>query len=167
MQAIVLGLDRCLGLVARLAGWLALPVVLALFLQWPLRDWAQCCSREVNDLAQWLFAIYVAVAVLAATRANTHLRVDMLARNHTPRVKAAMTRAGAGLILLPFALVVISASWPGAATSFSVFERFPDTLNPGYFIIKLSAPLMGLLLALQALVELTAPDRERPSRAEP
>jgi TRAP-type C4-dicarboxylate transport system permease small subunit len=69
-------LDAALRLLCSAAAWLALPVVAALFLQWPLRDALRCCSREANDLGQWLFALYIAVAVTAATRAGTHLAAD-------------------------------------------------------------------------------------------
>ena len=58
--------DRTLDRLFRAAAWLALPVALLLFLQWPLRDLARTGSREANDLAQWLFALHVAVAVTAA-----------------------------------------------------------------------------------------------------
>jgi len=50
-----------------------LPVVLLLFLQWPLRDLVRAWSRDANDLAQWLFALYVAMAFTAAMRRPTDL----------------------------------------------------------------------------------------------
>lgn len=52
-------LDRTLGRLVTAASVLVLPVSLLLFLQWPLREWVQAYSREANDLAQALFAIYV------------------------------------------------------------------------------------------------------------
>ena len=57
---IVSSLDRLIAGVVSLGGLLALPVVLLLFLQWPLRDLVRAYSREANDLGQWLFALYVA-----------------------------------------------------------------------------------------------------------
>ena len=62
-------LDRLVESVLAAAKWLALPIVTLLFLQWPLRDLARAYSREANDLGQWLFAIYVAASITAATRA--------------------------------------------------------------------------------------------------
>jgi len=58
---------------------------LLLFLQWPLRDLVQAYSREANDLAQVLFALYVSIALTQATRQRTHLATDALAR-HLPQV---------------------------------------------------------------------------------
>lgn len=54
------------------ARWLVLPIVLLLCLQWPLRDLVQGWSREANDLGQWLFALYVAASLTAATRARSY-----------------------------------------------------------------------------------------------
>ena len=34
------------------------------------------------------------------------------------------------------------------------FERFSDTSNPGYFLIKLAVPVMAGLALLQALLRL-------------
>lgn len=151
-------LDRFLGALARSAAWLAIPVVVALFLQWPLRDWVQCCSREVNDLAQWLFALYIAISVPAATRAHTHLRADALSKTYAPRTRVRLTIVGIVAVLLPFAFIIGVMSWPAAQGSLVMAERFPDTLNPGYFVIKLAVPLMTLILALQACVDLLRPE---------
>ena len=56
-------LDRTLGRLVAAASILVLPVSLLLFLQWPLREWLLAYSREANDLAQVLFALYVSVAI--------------------------------------------------------------------------------------------------------
>ena len=60
-------LDRALALATAAARHLALPLSLLLFLQWPLRDLVRSYSREANDLGQWIFALYVAASVTAAT----------------------------------------------------------------------------------------------------
>ena len=51
-----------------LTSLLAVPLALLLFAQWPLRDVVQAYSRQTNDWAQILFAVYVAVAITAARR---------------------------------------------------------------------------------------------------
>src|SRR5438046_9168141 len=67
------------GVVAA-ASVLVLPVSLLLFLQWPLRESLHAYSREANDLAQILFAVYVSLAITAATGAHTHLAAGLGAR---------------------------------------------------------------------------------------
>jgi hypothetical protein len=56
-------LDRALDCIVRSGAWLVLPVAVLLFLQWPLREVLGRHSREANNLGQWLFALYVAVAL--------------------------------------------------------------------------------------------------------
>ena len=65
-------LDQLVAGVIAGTQWLALPLIVLLFLQWPLRDFFRVYSREANDLGQILFALFVAVSVTAATRAGTH-----------------------------------------------------------------------------------------------
>ena len=73
MHPVLAAADRLIAAIMSAARRLILPVVLLLFLQWPLRDLVKGYSREANDLGQLLFALYVAVAFTAAMRAHTHL----------------------------------------------------------------------------------------------
>ena len=100
-------LDRALGACVRAGRWLAPAVTLLLFLQWPLREWIQAYSREANDLAQVLFAWYVALALTAATRARAHLAVDALVAHSDPRGRRRLDRIAAGVVLLPAALALL------------------------------------------------------------
>jgi TRAP-type C4-dicarboxylate transport system permease small subunit len=146
-------LDRALGVFVRAGRWLALAVTLLLFLQWPLRDWIQAYSREANDLAQVLFAWYVALAVTAATRARAHLAVDAMAARRSARWRDRIGRAAAGLVLLPASLALLAVSAAPAYRSVRVLEGFPDTFNPGYFVLKLALLVLTAGVLVQALVD--------------
>ena len=152
--------DRLIAGLLRLAGWLVLPIVVLLFLQWPLRDIFRLYSREANDLGQWIFALYVAASVTAATRAHTHLAADLLARHYDPAVRDFIARCGAVLGLLPWALLVIFTSKNIVLGSIAVLEAFPDTYNSGYFIIKAALWVLAGLILTQAVVDAVRP---RPS----
>src|SRR5258708_37069553 len=76
MMRLIDGLDRLVAAILSGGRWLLLPVVALLFLQWPLRDLVRSYSRDANDLGQWLFALYVAMAFTAAPRAPPHLSAD-------------------------------------------------------------------------------------------
>jgi TRAP-type mannitol/chloroaromatic compound transport system permease small subunit len=152
-------LDRFVHTILEGAKWLALPVVLLLFLQWPLRSVAGPISREANDLGQWLFALYIAIAITAATRANTHLAADMLARRYPLGWRRLLARLGAALGLIPWALFVLITSKSIVISSVLALELFPDTFNPGYFIIKLALWLLALLILCEGILELFAPMR--------
>ena len=92
MTRLIGGLDRLVAAILSGGRWLLLPVVALLFLQWPLRDLVRSYSREANDLGQWLFALYVAMAFTAATRDHTHLSADTVARMYSERTRARLAR---------------------------------------------------------------------------
>jgi TRAP-type mannitol/chloroaromatic compound transport system permease small subunit len=148
------GIDRLISRVVAATRWLALPLVVLLFLQWPLRDVFRMFSREANDLGQVVFAFFVAVSVTAATRAKTHLAADLLARRFRPRVRQVLYRLGSALGLLPWALFVLIASKSTVISSLRDLEAFQDSGNPGYFLIKLSLWLMATLIVLQSLLDI-------------
>ena len=145
--------ERSTGAVVAAAAVLVLPVSLLLFLQWPLRDLVQAYSREANDLAQILFALYVAVAITAATRADAHLAADSAAARLSPRVRRTLRRIAALAVLAPWAGFVLWSSMGGVVQSVRQLEAFPDTFNPGYFVIRIALALLAALVLLQALAD--------------
>ena len=146
-------LDRLLGLTTTGASILVLPVSLLLFLQWPLRDLGIGYSRETNDLAQTLFALYVAAAITDATRRNNHLAADAFALRYPARLRRLLMRLASLAVLAPWALFIVYASWPMVVQSVSQLESFPETYDPDYFIVKLALILLALLILLQAILD--------------
>src|SRR5690242_13042509 len=114
-------LDRCVERTIATMRWLALPLVLLLFLQWPLRDLVHGYSREANDLGQVVFALFVAISVTAATRAGTHLAADALAQRYSPRLRRRIHQAGALVGLTPWALFILWSSRGAVSSSLSMF----------------------------------------------
>jgi len=153
-------LDWLVGRLIDAAGWLVLPVIVLLFLQWPLRDLVHGYSRDANDLGQWIFALYVACSVTAATRAGTHLAADILAQRYSPRTRDHLRKFGALFGLLPWALFVLIGGRNIVLSSLLALERFPDTNNPGYFIIKLALWVMAVLILAQAVIDLLRRSRK-------
>jgi TRAP-type mannitol/chloroaromatic compound transport system permease small subunit len=151
------GLDRAIAAVIAAAQWLALPLILLLFLQWPLRDIVRAHSTQANDLGQIIFALYVAVSISAATRAGTHLAADTLAQHYAARTRAWLKRLGAGLAILPWALFVLIASKAFVVPSLMELEAFPETDNPGYFFIKCGLWIMAVTIIAQSLVDIFRP----------
>jgi TRAP-type mannitol/chloroaromatic compound transport system permease small subunit len=150
-------LDRLIAGVINGAQWLALPLIVLLFLQWPLRDAFRSYSREANDFGQILFALFVAVSVTAATRAGTHLAADAVAQRYSRRARHYIGKIGALVGLVPWALLILIASKSLVVYSLQLRESFPDTANPGYFIIKLALWIMALLILAQALIDISRP----------
>ena len=152
---------------------LALPLAGLLFAQWPLREVFQAYSRQANDVAQILFALYVAVAISAASRANAHLSAFMpLERADGSRHVAGEKlhnnlgkrwRAWALLACLgPWTVFMLWAAAPQIASSVAGLEKFGETLTPGFFGVKLALGLMLVLILLQALQGLLPPRDDYP-----
>jgi len=139
-----------------------LPLSLLLFLQWPLRDVVQAYSREANDLAQILFALYVAVAITAATRSGAHLAADGAGPRLSPRTRRLLARAAALLVAAPWAAFVLWAGWNSLLHSVAQREAFPETFNPGYFMLRVALALLALLVLVQALGDAVAPGPSDP-----
>lgn len=131
-----------------------LPLSLLLFLQWPLREWVQAYSREANDLAQCLFALYVSLAIAYATRRRSHLAVDAWAHRYSALTRSRLIRIGALCAQLPWALFILYAGGSQVAQAIIGLERFPDSFNPGYFIVKGAVCLLALLVSLQAVADI-------------
>ena len=153
--ALTTWLDR----LTRVGSLLVLPLSLLLFAQWPLRDVVGAGSRPANDVAQWVFALYIAFALRHTTRAHGHMAADTLAARYPQAVREFIARWGQAVCVLPWALFVLVSGAPMAWQSLIGLEAFPDTFNPLYFVIKLSACLLALLMALQAVLDLFAPSR--------
>ncbi|MGZ5870772.1 MAG: TRAP transporter small permease subunit [Bradyrhizobium sp.] len=157
MTIFLRGLDRLIGRVIAAAKWLALPLIVLLFLQWPLRDFLHSYSREANDLGQVAFALFVAVSVTAATRAGTHLAADVLAQRYSARVRQRLNQVGSALGLLPWALFVLIAGKTTVVSSMHDLESFQDSGNPGYFLVKLALWAMAVLILGQSIVDIFRP----------
>jgi TRAP-type mannitol/chloroaromatic compound transport system permease small subunit len=157
-------LDRALGRLIGAASVLVLPISLLLFLQWPLREWLQAYSREANDLAQVLFALYVSVAITAATRDRAHVAADAFAQRYRVVTRHWLAKLAALCALIPWSVFVLYAAWPSVAQSVRQLEGFPESFNPGYFVLKIALLLLVLLTLLQGVLEVfrAAPGEIRP-----
>lgn len=136
--------------------FIALPLALLLFAQWPLRELLQAFSRQANDVGQIAFAFYVAVAVTAASRGRTHL-ASVKPSHHgvqRPRWHVWAVLACTG----PWALFMLWSSWSLVVNSVASLERFGETQTPGYFFIKLALLWMLLLILLDNIASLGTTD---------
>jgi TRAP-type mannitol/chloroaromatic compound transport system permease small subunit len=146
--------DRAVAAAIAAAQWLVLPVSVLLFAQWPLRELLHAYAIQANDLAQWMFALYVSAALTYATRERTHLAADAWAQRYSAKTRARIARIGGFLSIAPWSLFILLASAPAVWQSVSGLERFPETYDGGYFIIKAAAWLLALLALVQSVLNL-------------
>jgi len=146
-------LGAALDGLCRAGAWLAVPVSLLLFAQWPLRNVGGGHPLLANDIAQMAFALYVAIAVRHTTQEGGHLRADLLARRWGAARRQWIERVGAACVLLPWSALLLWLAAPQVWQSVRQLESFPESFNPGYFVVKLAMALLLLLVALQALLD--------------
>jgi TRAP-type mannitol/chloroaromatic compound transport system permease small subunit len=150
-------LDRAVAAILAAGRWLVLPVCLLLFLQWPLREIVQGLHRGANDIAQVCFAFYVSLAVTEATRLRAHLAADAIARRYAEATRRLLARLTAIAVLVPWSLFVLWAWSPVAWDSLRQLERFQETFNPGFFLVKLAVWVLALLVLAQGLLDALRP----------
>jgi TRAP-type C4-dicarboxylate transport system permease small subunit len=144
--------DHAVAAIISAGQWLVLPVSFLLFAQWPLRDLVHAYPTQANDLAQWMFALYVSVALTFATRERTHLAADAVARRYSPETRSRIARIGGFLCVAPWSLFILVVSAPAVWQSIHELEKFPETYDPGYFVIKVATWLLALLVLAQAVL---------------
>jgi TRAP-type mannitol/chloroaromatic compound transport system permease small subunit len=102
----------------------------------------------------------VAAAVTAATRAHAHLATDVMARGYSRRTRRALAKIGVVIGVLPWAIFVLIAGKNIVVASVLGWEAFPDTANPGYFLLKLALWVLAGLMLAQGIIGLFDPDAE-------
>ena len=147
-------IDRFTTAIGRAAAWLVLAIVVLQF--------ALVLARYVFGLGSiWLTETVIyghATLFLLASawtlRAGGHVRVDVFYADASPRTRAIVDLAGALLLLLPFALVLLWLSAPYAARSWAVLERSQETSGlPLVFALKTLIPLFAVMMALQGVAQ--------------
>ncbi len=154
MQRFAATIDRLNATIGRMVAWLVLAVVLVQF--------ALVVARYVFGFGSiWLTEAVVyghaAVFLLAAAwtlREGGHVRVDIFYADATPRRRAMVDLAGALLLLLPFALVLLWLAGPYAARSWTILERSQESSGlPLVFALKTLIPLFAAMMALQGVAQ--------------
>ncbi|HUR89215.1 MAG TPA: C4-dicarboxylate ABC transporter substrate-binding protein [Ramlibacter sp.] len=141
------------------ASALVLPLTMLLFAQWPLRDVVQAGSRQANDLAQVIFAIYMAVAITAAGIEGLHLAARHAPDEHERPVRWRVWAVFA--CTAPWALFVLWTSTPNVWQSVRQLERFGETLSPGYFLIRVALWLLAALVLAHGIASVARSTQAR------
>ena len=146
---------------ASYAIFLVLPLAFLLFAQWPLRAWVEAYSRDANNLAQIVFALYAAAAITAASRAKAHLAFVGY-RKLASRKITILWRSWARLACVaPWAVFILWTGVPQMVESTRVMEKFNEGFTPGYFILRIALVLLALLVLVHALGDVYGETRRR------
>ena len=144
--------DRLTAAVGRIAAWLVLAVVLLQFALVVARYLFGLGSVWLTETVIYAHAGVFMLAAAWTLRLGGHVRVDVFYADASARTKALIDLAGAALLLLPFALVLLVLSVPYAARSWAILEHSQEASGlPLVFVLKTLIPLFALLMALQGV----------------
>jgi TRAP-type mannitol/chloroaromatic compound transport system permease small subunit len=143
--------DAVVDAIGRSFAWLVLFVIAALFGQWPLREFVGGGHILANDFGQIAHATVFAIGVAYALRWDGHVRLDVFYHRISARKKALVDLSGTIGFIVPWAVMILWFSWATAMRSVAVFEKFPETWSPGYWLFKVLLLVFSSLLLLQAL----------------
>lgn len=147
-------IDRLTGTVGRAVAWLALVVVVLQFVLVVARYALDLGSIWLTETVIYAHATLIMLAAAWTLAAGGHVRVDVFYAEASARTKAKIDLAGALLLLLPFALVLIWLAVPYAARSWAILERSQESSGlPLVFLLKTLIPVFAALMALQGVAQ--------------
>jgi len=156
MQSLADRIDRFNTSIGRAVSWLALAVVLLQFTLVVARYLFGLGSIWMTEAVIYGHATLFMLACAWTLHAGGHVRVDIFYAEVLPSTRAIIDLAGALLLLLPFALVLIFLSLPYAARSWAILERSQEASGlPLVFLLKSLIPLFAALIALQGVAQAT------------
>lgn len=145
-------IDRLTAAVGRTVAWLALFIVLAQFALVIGRYAFGFGSIWLSETVIYAHAALFLLAAAWTLQAGGHVRVDIFYAQAQPRTRATIDLAGALVLLLPFALVLLWLSLPYAARSWAILERSQESSGlPLVFVLKSFIPLFALLMLMQGI----------------
>ena len=154
MTSVAGRIERLTTAIGRTVAWLALAVVLLQFALVVARYAFGLGSIWLTETVIYGHATLFMLAAAWTLKAGGHVRVDVFYADALPRTKAKIELAGALLLLMPFALVLVWLSVPYAARSWAVLERSQEASGlPLVFALKTLIPLFAGLMALQGIAQ--------------
>jgi TRAP-type mannitol/chloroaromatic compound transport system permease small subunit len=147
-------IDRLSAAVGRAVAWCLLFMLLAKFAVVLMRYVLGVGSIWLQESILYAHAALFMLAAAWTLSVDGHVRVDIFYADASPRTKALIDLAGALVLLLPFATVVLILSSPYVARSWATLEGSRETSGlPAVFLLKTLIPLFAALLGLQGIAQ--------------
>ncbi|MFP4003696.1 MAG: TRAP transporter small permease subunit, partial [Alphaproteobacteria bacterium] len=103
----------------------------------------------VQESVTYMHAALFMLAAGYTLLEDGHVRVDIFYRGMAPRVQALVNFAGAFLLLLPFAVLILWWSLPYVEASWATLETSATPAGlPLVFLLKTIIPAFGVLMIL-------------------
>jgi TRAP-type mannitol/chloroaromatic compound transport system permease small subunit len=138
--------------VARAVSWLTLAMVLLTFAIAFARYLFGWGSIALQEAVIYMHAAVFMGAAAAGLALDSHVRVDIFYSKWPAARKAWVNRLGHLLLLLPFTLFLLAASWNYVGDAWRLREASSDPGGlPWLYLLKTLILVMGVQLALQAI----------------
>ncbi len=138
-------------------GWLTTGLVLVVCYDVVMRYIFGNSKVAVQELQWHIFSLIFLLGAAYTLRHDKHVRVDIFYARLSPRKQAIVNLCGCLLLLLPFAILIITSSWDYVRYSYQPPGGGPPEVSPnpgglpGRWILKGMIPLCFVLLTFQGL----------------
>lgn len=154
LDRIVQIIDSSVDYLGRVGSWLALLMVLLMFLIVLLRYVFQIGSIALQESVMYINALIFTVGVGYTLKEQGHVRVDVFYNRLSSRTQAIVDMLGCVMFLLLTSGFILLASWDYVAVSWRVLEGSAESSGlPFVYLLKTTILLIALLLAIQGTAE--------------
>ncbi len=152
MKKLIQHINRLNEVIGQTVSWLTTLLVLVVCYDVFTRYLLKKSSVAIQELEWHIFATIFLLAAAFALKHDRHVRVDVVYARLSPYAQAWINFLGTLLFLIPFALLVIWASYTFVETSFRLRETSPDPGGlPARYVLKAFIPLGFVLVFLQGV----------------
>ena len=140
--------------IGRLIAWLILFLVLIIVYHATMAALFSIGSVALQELQWHLFALIFLLGSAYTLKYDEHVRVDVIYQGHwmNEHRRAWVNLLGGFLFLVPFCLIIISASWQFVFDAYIHQEGSSDPGGlPHRFLLKATIPIGFFLLMLQGI----------------
>ena len=154
MLALAAKLEQICRVAGRLVAWLCLAMVVVTGIVVIERYVFDSGSIRLQESVTFMHALVFMLAAAYTLAAGDHVRVDVLYSGMSARSRAIVDLAGTLLLLFPFCVFVLWASWDFVSVSWQIREASQEAGGlpyPFLPLMKSCIPLTMVLLMLQGL----------------
>ncbi len=149
IESVINSANEWLG---RTVAWFILAMVIITFFNVVMRYGFNFGLIAIQESVIYLHSFVFMIAIAYTYKHNEHVRVDIFYAKYSSTQKAWVDLTGTILLLFPFCIYLIIASWGYAANSWALLEGSREAGGlPILFILKTLVPLMPALLLLQGI----------------
>jgi TRAP-type mannitol/chloroaromatic compound transport system permease small subunit len=157
LQQLSVKLDQFSEFSGKLVSWLILAMVLLVSYDVAMRYFFLSGSIALQEMEWHLFSLIFLIGAAYTLKHDAHVRLDLIYKSRfmNDERRAWVNLLGSLLLLIPFCILIIVASWPFVFQSYIHLEGSPDPGGLPYrWILKASIPLGFTLLLLQGVSDI-------------